>query len=368
MPTTAITTPNELLTASGVTFLAKNRAAMLKELNRPVADAAMRTMQKVDGGFRWQFGFETEWHSEPTRVRAGAGSYINVGRLARTTLTPAWDEPAYVVQPAFISRRDESQNAGQSRIIDLANRRLMNRDKHLHQQLEQMLLFGPNASGSWAGMPAWVGWNHFNGTDDATYGHVEEDTSGTNSVHNVSRSTYPASTHPLLHNLVVDLAAGFGTNALNAFALLQGKMMVRNQTLQAGEWYFTKECLANWTRANRGSMVYGSIQAAMDGNISLAQTFLGKPIKVVEALPYNGSASASDPWSAVYVPWSRSKSGDTETGGTRIVAYTGEAMSSDPWETIPGTVGVRISIAHLFGQLISEDPGGYILVFDGQTY
>lgn len=362
MPTTTEAVENELLTASSKNYLTKNEAQHLKSLPRPVAKDAMSIgKQTVDGGYRWQVGFETEWHSEPQRIQPGSASYVNVLRTARPTLTPGYDDPACVIQPAFISRHDRIRNSGKGKLIDLANTRTMNVKKHKYEQLERVLLIGPNASGSHTGYLAWVGWNTFNGTDDATYGHVEENASGTNSIHNVSRSTYGATNYPLLHNLIFDGAGAAGTNLLNAVATCGARMQKRGMAMTPGfRWYATEAFLTNYNRANRGGLQYLTMQSGQNENATLAQNFLGKPIQVVNELPYQGSASATDKWSCVGVPWGAE--------ATSVTFYQGEQMTMDPWETLSGSAGVQMAVFWTMGQLISKRPGDYVLFFDFETY
>lgn len=353
--TATVTVTDEMLTATTFKYLSDLKANM-RHIPQPYAeDALSKGKVPNEGGLKIFIPYEMENHSRPKRVTAST-AYGNYDTWNQPTLRSGQEDWAYVVQPVFISRWEKNLNRGAHQIIDIAKLRVENVYNHLLRQMQQALLIGAVASGSWAGVPEWEDWIPLNGTDYTT-GLLEEDASGTNTVHNVSRASFPATTHPLFHNPAADVANNASTNLLDRAMDLQTTMDIRGAAMKALVWYCTQAWLRNLAKVLRPQLQYATMKA---GDTMMERpVFLGKELKVVETLPYNGANSATYKWSCVGVTWKE---------GVALQVQSGNALDMDPWHSIPGSVGVQAALFHLMGQQTLMRPGINPLFVRGETY
>jgi hypothetical protein len=360
MPATtvgSVTVPDETFTATSFAYLNELKQNM-RDIPQPFAEDMLKMgVKSVEGGAMISIPYEMENHSLPTRVRSGS-AYGSYRTWAQPTMKSGQETWAYVVQPCFISRYEKNQNRGKHQQIDIAKGRVKNVYSHLLRQLQAAILLGSVASGSHTGTDQWEDFLSVNGTDYAT-GLIEEDSSGGNTVHGVSRSSYPATTHPLFHNLAFDVANNASTNLLDRAVNCQTKMQVRGISAMGGSfrWYCSETFVQNLAKILRAGLQYTTMKAG-DEQMALP-IFLGKPLRAVEALPYQGANSATYKWSCLGITWKE---------GLALHAQSGNILDMDPWATIPMTVGVQGTLFHLNAQTILEKPGLNILFHRAETY
>lgn len=349
--------PNEYFTAQAYSMLNQMRESSLRHTPQRFAEALFkRGVETVDGGWMFTVPWEMENHSVPTRVTQ-ATAYGQFNKWAQPTMTSGGDTQGYIVQPVFISHFDKVVNRGKGEQVNIVKRRVKNVYDHLLRQAQQAFLVGVPASGSHPGVVEWDDFNDLNGTDRAT-GFIEEDSSGGNTIHGVSRATYPATTHPGLHNIAIDCQNAAGTYLLDGAVNARGLMDIRGISMEAGfEWFCTNAFQQNVAKTLRNGLQYTTMKGG-DEQMAAPQ-FLGKPLTVVPELPYRGASSATYKWSCVGVTFGR---------GVRFRGQSGHVLDMDPFETYPGTVKVQSALFHLFGQLVTPDPSLQILFHRAEAY
>lgn len=307
------------------------------------------------GGERMIIPWEVEDHSEPTRIQTG---FEGLSNLARPTMKPGHDSWGYIAQPVFISRRDELVTRGPAEIIKRWKTRVKNVEEHIRRSLELVGFRTAAAGGTYLGQAAYLDWNSFNG-DDQSNGFLEAAASGTNTLHNVAKASYPASSHPKFHNQWYDGAGSFSANGLNGLYEMIVKAIDLNGDIDPNRYkaYVSTAFATNLKRALRSAEQYVAMSDLDDAG-RMAMTYHGVPLRISGRMPSTGSATTADPWSFVSIAW-----GD----GVRFVGQSGAVMSLDPVVRIPGTL-TQIAVFHLMGQLICPEPGLNSLMTDADAW
>lgn len=353
--TTSLTLSNEQLSANLFHQVEELRA--MKDVPYRITEDCLSNSETIDdAGERAIVRWDVDDHSRATRVSNG---YERWDDYIQPTLQPGYQTWAIVVQPVMISEVDEGKNSGKAKIIDLLRQRTENVYRHKQRQLQRVLLKGPAVSGTWTGVPGWEDFLTLNGADSTT-GIIEAAASGTNTLHNVSKATYPATSHPRFHNGFRDAAGSASTNLLHNMYGLGVLLGIKDGTPKASEskWYVSENC-ANWLkRALRPQEQYvGSDQ--LDDGKRMVTMYNGTPLVPTFDLPNLGSATTANPWSALQVNWKR---------GVRMRFKKGWKMDWTEFSNIPGTVGVRAALCRTWGQLIALEPGLCSLVVDAEAY
>lgn len=355
--TTTVTVADEMLTTTTFAYLTDIKANM-RHIPQPYFENSLK-LGKIDneGGLKLFIPYEMHEHSLPKRVTA-ATAYGNYNMWSQPTMLSGQEDWAYVVQPVFISRWEKNLNRGKHELINIAKDRVQNVYDHLLRQGQKALLIGPAASGTWTGVPEWDDFIPANGTDYPT-GLLEEDASGTNTIHGVSRATYPATTHPLFHNIAADVANSASTNLLDRGSGIRATMDIRGAVAQSSfRWYCTQAFFQNLTKILRPQLQYATIKA---GDTQMeTPIFLGKPIQAVQQLPDTGVTSTTYKWSCVGVTHGKE--------GLALQVQTGNNLDMDPWATLPGTVGVQAALFHFMAQQTLLKAGRNVVIVRAETY
>ena len=349
------TVPNEYFTA--VAYEQLREIKNMRGVKKPFAEAVFsKGVEKVEGGYMFTVPFEMNEHSRPTRVTAG-NSFGTYDTWSQPTMTSGSDVQGYIVQPVFISGYEKTINRGKAQQVNIIKTRTKNVYDHLLRQAERAFLVGATSSGSHPGVDSWQDFNDLNGTDRST-GFIEEDSSGGNTIHGVSRSTYPATTHPRFHNIAADVANSASTNLLDRISTVRGQMEIRGLSASGSfMWFCTNTFQTNLGKVLRGGLQYFKMS---DGEQqTMKPILLGKELTVVEELPYQGTNSATYKWSCVGVNFGE---------GIHFRGQSGCILDMTPFADVPGTVGVQSALYHLFGQLCSKGPGDQILFHRAETY
>jgi hypothetical protein len=328
----------------------------MKDVKYVIAEDILANVDKIDDAgeriiVRWEVGD----HSKATRVQTG---YERWDDSIFATLKPGHEQWAIVVQPVMISEVDEGRNSGKAKIIDLLRQRTQNVYRHKMRQLQRVAVRGPAASGTWTGVPGWEDFLTLNGADSTT-GIIEAAASGTNTLHNVSKASYPATTHPKFHNSFRDSAGAAGTNLLHNLNGINTNLVIKDGEPSPSECAnYMSENGANWLkRALQPQEQYTSED--IDTGKRRVLTYGGVKIKPTFDLPNSGSATTTNPWSSLLMNWKR---------GVRLRCKTGWVMDWTKFAEIPGTVGVRAAICRTWGQFVALEPGLCGLIVDAEAY
>jgi hypothetical protein len=355
--TTAITFGNTELSANLMhQVTALNR---MKDHPYPLVDDVMDTAETVDGSERVIVRWVTDDHSRATRVTTGFEVFDD---FAQTTLTPGFQTWGIVVQPVFISSVDEQKNNGKAAVLKLLEERVKTVETHFKRQFQQVLLRGPAASGTWPGVPGWEDFLTLNGADGSTTGLIEAAASGTNTLHNLNKGLFPATTHEQFHNFFRDLGGTFSTTGLNGLyaSIVDAQIKEGDPNGKESKWYWSRLFCELAKRSIRTLEQYVSNSGNEDDGSRVAHmVYGGIPVRPTVELPSSGSGSTSNPWSALKVNWAQ---------GINFKVMNGWKMEYDDFVDLPGTVGARYALKKLWGQLIGLVPGRCALLVDGEVF
>lgn len=354
MGTTTVVVEDELLTTTAFSYLKELRS--MKDRPYPAVDDLLKKgMQTQEGGERVIIPWEVDDHSEATQISTGYEGLVNT---ARPTMRSGHEDWAYIAQPVFLSRRDQLITRGKHAMIDRWKTRVKNVERHIHRILEQVMFRTAAASGSYAGHAAFSDFLSLNGADQST-GFIEAAASGTNTLHNVGKATYPASSHPQFHNLWYDGAGSFSANGLIGLYRMIVDSIDNNGDINPSDYqgYISKEAAGHLKRALRSAERYVDAKD-MDDGARMSMMYHGIPLTITGRLPNSGSATTADPWSVLFVNWKE---------GVRFIGQSGAVMSLDPVERIPGTL-VQVAVFHLMGQLVCPKPGLNALLSDADAW
>lgn len=353
MTTTALTVANEFLTSTAMEHLGEIRSSRARPW--PVVDHMLGPgLKKQTGGERIIGELDTNDHSQPTQVQNG---YEGFDDSASPVGTPIQEDWAYAMQPIFISKRDRLINRGKAQILDLVKVRTANVEEHMRRNKSQVAFQGPAASGTWAGVAGYGDHNSFNGADSTT-GLIEPAASGTNTLHGLSKASYPASIHFMLHNLFYDAAGAAQTNMLIGLYDFLVKLQQRTGGINPSSYkgYASTTALGWLKRALRSAEQYISERQLDDGG-RMAMVYGGIDLHP-EDLPSLGSASASNKWSFLFIDWAK---------GMKYLGMTDAIYAMDPFETISGT-RVQAAVLHDMGNLMNLVPGLHAVLVDAEAW
>jgi hypothetical protein len=357
--TTAITIPNEVLSLRTQEHLAVRKGLM--DVPYVFTDAALRSRVRIEGGDRVIIPFELYRHSVPTEL-TGDG-YGGVNTFSQPTHTPGWETFFCVVQPVFLSRMERLKYSNPAVAIDKTLGRVDNVKGHMRLNFQQAGLRGGSASSSWPGVAAWSNMIPVNGID-FTNGIIEETASGTNTLHNLAKTSFGVSTHPQLHNVVVDVADSQSSNLLPAMSLGRHTAEARGNPFgKAHEWY------ANLTLAQGFDTVYRAYEK-YDAGSTLDE---GEQFKIMIAgsklfslptqaqLPVNGATTTNTQLSGLGLCWG-------EKNGIAWHSFDGCNFDFDEWKSFPGTGDVQMSLCWVYGQLVSgARPGLNVAIINAEA-
>lgn len=355
MPSTALTIPNEVLSAIG---LQHRKTLVQTQHNQYPASAMLMRHKKPAVGDILIMPFDVRKHSQPQKINTGWEAY---SKFAQTIMDPGYSQPNFLVQPVLISAIDRAKNAGQAHLIDIAKSRITNVEMHLHQQLTRVFFQGPSASGTYTGEPEWSGWNTLNGVD-GSLGLLEANTSGTNTFNNLSKGNYPAATNPLMHNLWASLSDAAGQFALNALHQMMidleiryGKGLISSSRF---EWYMSRLLKGFIKRALRAFEQYAS-DGAMDDGKRTFETYMGVPVIPTVELPQLGATTTGAPVSAMLLDWD----------AIEFQLYSDWGFTNTNWVDISGLVpGTQASLFMIGGNIVFGPAGSFGMLSDGEVY
>lgn len=359
MGSTSISVPNESFTAASYVAIKKNPLKNMRDVATFVAvDAFTKGKELVEGGHKITVPFSFENHSLPTQLTFET-AYAQFNTFNRTQMQPGHDDWASAVQPVFISGLDAVRYSGPGKLIDVASHRVLTVRAHFMRSFEAALIRGAAATGSWApgvDVQAFGYLNTFNGIDFST-GIVEETGSGNNTVHNISRSSFPAATYPLLQPIVMDLQNAAGVYLIDQ--IVRSKITARRRGVEWGSTsaYASDDFIANMNKVLRQPVQYVKIG---DGEtLTDLPMLMGKELMPV-TLPYDGANSATYKMSLLMVPW--------KNGVKHLVQKGWDAEKPSEWKDIPMTADCKVCLYKYDGQIIADEAGKILAAVRGDTY
>jgi hypothetical protein len=357
--TTAVTYDNEVLSLATQRHL--KRRGNLLHVPYVVTDAAMRSAVKVEGGDRVQIAFELYDHSSETEL-TGEG-YNGFETFSQPTHTPGWETFFWIVQPVFLS---EVERFRYGTAVDQGIRKTLGRVDNvknaLRKRFQLAALNGGAASlGTWAGLPAWTNMVPINGIDH-TNGIIEETASGTNTLHNLAKTSFPVTTHPQLHNVVVDVADNIASNLLPAMSLGRHEAESRGNPFgKTHEWYLTRQLAQGFDTVYRAYEKYEAGDT-LDEGTQFKMMIAGSKAFAMPAtanLPLLGATTTGTQLSGLGLSW----------GEQRGIAWHGiRNFQFGPWKDFPGTADVQYCLCWVAGQMCSgEKPGENVAIINAQA-
>ncbi len=346
--------------AIGDQELSANLFSQVEDLNRmknhpyPFVDDLMSHADKSTGGERIIVRFDVEDHSVATRVQSG---YESFDKFAQPTMKPGYQGWGIVVVPIFISRVEEQQNKGG--VLNILKERTTTVHEYTRRITNLAMWRGGAASGTHPGVVGFDDFLSVNGGDTST-GILEDQADGTNTLHGITKSSYPLATHEQFHNFFADCAGAFATNGLNALhdSLIRMRVREGKPNPKDSKWYWS-ENFAKLAKRSLRSLEHYTTDGNMDDGMRRADMMYGGiPVEIVAELPSTGSASATNPWSAVRINWKL---------GMRFRAMQGYLWDFDEFKELSGSVGTRYSLGWFWGQLISTRPGVNAVIVDGEA-
>lgn len=351
---TSITFGDEELTAVAMTY--NEQLENMYDRDYPVTDDWLASDKPLKGGRQIIIPWSVNEHSTPTIIRTGYERYNDAWQ---PTLKSGTQTPAFTVQPVLMSLVDETIYSGPGEQVDVLEDRIAAVRIAIRRSIQQFVMRGAASSGSWAGLAAYADWPTLNGIDNST-GFIEAASSGTNTVHGVSKASYPATTHVGFHPFYFDANNAAGTNLLNNMYQLAIRHRIRGYGPlgSANKWYIGENPALFLKQSLRTLERYIDTNKLDDG-ARMALTFCGAPLEPIGDMPTNGASSTASPMSALLTNWKR---------GIYARLYPEWKFKMRPFQEVPGTVGVRAALFLLGGTMVAPRAGLWGIVENAETY
>ena len=355
--TTALTVANEVLSSTAFAYMPEMRNMI--DRDRPIVGHLMgEGLLKQSGGERVIIPWKTNRHTNTTRVVTG---YEGFDDTVRPLGTPGHAPWAYVMRPVMISKRDRLINRGEAKQLDIMKERLKDTEEGLKQELEELALRGPAATGTFAPIStAWTDWLSLNGDDTAT-GFIEGQAAGTNSLHNVAKSSFTgAASFPGFHNAFGDAAGSFNTAGLTQLDAIQAELMDRVGSIpESLKGYISVSGAQHLKRSVRANEQYLNGEPGNLDTGRLVLVFNGMKLWVNGRMPSTGGVTSTSDleWTVVFIDWNDIK----------LVGQPEAIFDLDEFETISGT-RVQAAVMHLMGQLVCTSLAHVGLLVGGDTW
>jgi len=263
-----------------------------------------------------------------------------------------WGQMEFAV---VISEREEFENSGETKILDLAAQRLKVTFGQARRQANEHWIAGRTSDAEWVKS----GWRTLNGIDN-TDGFLENRAIGsqTNSWGDSgSKATYSGA--PGTQNGYQDVAGSFNSNGLNALYAAKTRMKTLSEDPADCVWMFSESCYNHYKNTVQASERYTKMDAdaGMDvemygGNRLHIESYMPNAGTVTGVAGNNDEASAYviDP-EDIYIEW------DPD-------GY----FKQTEWRFKDGEHDVRICKVRVRGQLMSCGFGGSAVIVGADTF
>lgn len=355
MAQTAITFDDQQLSAAALQYFGK--PSVMRARTYVAWDRYMKGKKTLSGGEYLIPRWIVNEHSQPTGLSTG---YEAPDLTVMTVYQPGVQRPIFVVQPIMISKRDRTVYSGKAQLLNVLADRTKTVDDAMNRNGQACLARGPAASGSWAGVTAYTSFLGWNGTDNTT-GFFEAATSGTNTIHGVSKASYPATTHPQFHNVYRTAGDAAGINLLNAMYGVGIELKIRGNVPSTSScaWFVSAASGEYLKRVLRPLETYES-EKNLDDGARMALTYAGIGVFPIQDMPTNGATTATTEYSAIMVDAQNSVVGNLYEGWQNELTC--------PFVTIPGTVEVQVGLMGFAGNNTGDRLGASALVGNGEIY
>lgn len=358
MGTTSLTVADELFTLATERTIQPDEFKSMREVPTFFADDAFGKVVTLDGGRSIDIPYIFERHSQPTGMSFGT-QYRVPDTFNQPQMKSGSDGWMWIVQPMFFGGIDRNYYNTKDKQIDKV--RVITADvwNHLHESYEEASLRGTASSGSYTASLAaqqWAGLNPWNGTDFAA-GIIEDDVSGGNTIHGISRSSYPVTTYPRFHPVIADVSNSASTNLLDRLVTLDLTFRQRGGSMKKAEVYGHPSGILQLNKVLRPYSQYTSMSSASD--TYGVPTILGKEVKPVN-LPTDGVNTVTDPWSFLGLTWGK--------GGVAHVRHQNWNMRTTKWAMIPGTAECQMAMVLIQAQNIIFNPSSNFLIHSANQY
>lgn len=349
--TTTLTIANEALSLN--LFHQVKEIRDTRAIPYPVTESVVKNAERInDPGERIIVRWNDENHSVASRVQTGYEGYTD---FAQPVSVPGFQNYGFVVQPIFISVLDELRNNGG--VLPVLEQRVRAVERQQALAFQQVIMRGALASGTWVGVPAYEDFNSWNGADQAT-GIIEDNSPGTNTLHNLAKTNYPVAIHPNLHNDYFDAAGDASANLLNMLYAANVKQQLKSgDPSSKQEWWASEAAYNNLKQSLRSFEQYVS-DGNMDDGKRVVGMYGGVKITPIVDMPTTGSGSTTNPWSMVRV----------NHDAIRFKAIAKWFMDHTGFQDLPGRVGTRVSLVRLGGNTVCLEPGKLSLIVDGEVF
>lgn len=358
MGTTSLVVADELFSLATERTIQPDEFKSMREVPTFFADDAFKSVVTLDGGRSIDIPYIFERHSQPTSMTWGT-QYRVPDTFNQPQMKSGSDGWMWIVQPMFFGGIDRNYYDSKDKQIDKVKVITADVWNHLHESFEEAALRGTTSSGSYTANLAaqqWAGLNPINGTDFAS-GLIEEDASGGNTIHGISRSSYPVTTYKRFHPVASDVGNSASTNLLDRLVTMELNFKQRGGNMQRAEVYGHPDGILQLNKVLRPFSQYTSMESAKD--TYGVPRLLGKEVKPV-TLPVNGANTGTDPWSFLGVTWGK--------GGLAHVRHKNWNMRVTKWEKIPGTAECQMAMVLIQAQNILFQPGSNFLIHSANQY
>lgn len=362
MGTTTVQVADELYTLVAHDAL-KREPKSMRGIPTPFADDALsKGKVTVQGGHKIKVPWSFENHSLPTQLTF-SNPYQQFNTFNQPQMKSGFDDWAAAVQPVFVSGLDKNHYRGKEAIADLVKHRTLTTKAHFKRAFQTAVMRGAVASGSFApGVDTQVFsyLNPLNGIDYST-GLLEEISSGNNTVHGISRSSYSSTNYPLFHPLVFDCADAAGTYLLDRWVAIQTLAQARGVEIGSLDFYVSQAFPSHLQKVLRQPMQYANIKGGSE--MYALPGFMGKELKIIlNDMPQNGANTATYKVSMYGIPWG-------EGNGIHLRCQAGwELESMSPFVSIPGTAECSVALFKFEGQIIQDVPGNCVVGVRAESY
>lgn len=354
--------PNEVFTTTSIQAIKARDLKSMRAIETPITARLLATRGQYDGSHTIKMAFNLgPRHSLPTPISLNS-QFGELRSVANVQLSPGFDTPFFVAQPAFMGVMDETyQTASAEQRIQLAKMRTDDVAQHLEDSLEKATMRGTTTSGSWVpdiAVQALAGANLINGVD--FQGFLEELDSQTNTIHNVAKSSYPATTHPRFHHLVCDFANSVSTTFFDEFIDMQTRAVLRGFDLGKADLFHSEAVIRHIAKVQRTSYLQVN---TMDGGAQgyKIPLIMGKQSTPCANMPTNGATTATYPISLAGITFGE--------GGIQFLTHKDWNMTVVPWRELGGLhLQAKVMFIKLGGQIVNHVPGAHFTGVRGETY
>lgn len=355
MGTTAITFNDESLSAAALQYL--NDPQNMREVTYLGWDHALANKATLKTGEYLIPRWIVNRHSSPSPLTNG---YEAPDLTVAPVYQPGVQRPIFVVQPVMISAVDEAKFGGSGALLDVLKDRTAVVVDHMKANGQAVNFRGPAASGTWTGVSAYTGWIPYNGTDSST-GFFEATSSGSNTIHGVSKALYPVATHARFHNFYRDVLSAAGVNLLNALHGAVTTIELRDGPIRGSEMkFYCGPTPAEYMKRVLRPLEQYTTQSEIDDGQRRGLQFAGTAIYPIADMPTTGGSTGSQKYSVMGVNMKKS---------VQMNLYSAwQGGLGVKFASVPGTANVRVGLFTFGGNNIGNEMGASLLLTNAEVF